>query len=81
MLICTMYTSIPRSSSTPYPPLSSASSVQMGVGVARCVSGCTCQALEFDGHHSKHESQTFLASLTASQHPKCTIQVGSGPGG
>ena len=26
---------------------------QMGIGIVRCVSGCTCEDKEFDGHDNK----------------------------
>mmetsp|Transcript_14450 Transcript_14450/g.42117 ORF Transcript_14450/g.42117 Transcript_14450/m.42117 type:complete len:511 (-) Transcript_14450:435-1967(-) len=47
----------------------------MGVGRARCISGCMCPAVEFDGHQQVRESQVYLVGIHATQHANCTIQV------
>ncbi|GAX81959.1 hypothetical protein CEUSTIGMA_g9387.t1 [Chlamydomonas eustigma] len=47
----------------------------MGKAKASCSSGCTCDPIVIDGHHSLQVSQTYLASLMVSQHPECYVTV------
>ncbi len=30
---------------------------KMGIGIVRCVSGCTCDETKMDGHHNEKNSQ------------------------
>jgi len=40
-----------------------------------CVSGCSCEAREVEGHHTEKDSQTYVAQLLVSQSARCIIRA------
>lgn len=41
----------------------------------RCESGCECQPKHLQGHHKDPVSQTYLMTLSVSQHQECVVTV------
>ncbi len=49
--------------------------MHMGMVVARCASGCSCEDLKINGHHDSHTSTVFLVQLRPSQADRCVIEL------
>ena len=47
----------------------------MGRARVACESGCTCDAVDVDAHHSPHVSTVYLQALMPTQAPICHIGV------
>lgn len=48
---------------------------RMGTAKVTCVSGCQCDPVMVDAHHTERVTQVYLAQLVVSQHRECELQV------